>query len=90
MAWVKGFHIFAPLFKELATKKLHSNTESVLRTLVLTKNEAKTPEFDANTEPVKRTLLLTKSEAKTPEFDANTEPKVNRDRYNMVDAPSGS
>ena len=74
MAWVKGFHIFAPLFKELATKKLHSNTESVLRTLVLTKNEAKTPEFDANTEPVKRTLLLTKSEAKTPEFDANTEP----------------
>ena len=45
-----------------------------LRTLLLDKSEAKTPEFDANTEPVLKTLLLTKSEAKTPEFDANAEP----------------
>ena len=49
----------------------NANTEPVLRTLLLTKSEAITPEFDANTEPVLRTLLLTKSEAKTPEFDAS-------------------
>ena len=56
---------------ELYYKGLDANTLPVLRTLFLTKSEAKTPEFDANTEPVLRTLLLTKSEAKTPEFDAN-------------------
>ena len=62
MVWVKGLHIFAPWFKNLLQKKLHANTEPVLRTFLLTKSEAKTPEFDTNTEPVLRTLFLTKSD----------------------------